>query len=373
MTIEGDRVLRSAGMMEVRARRVDAPVDRPEELQLQSGKSLTLMWPSVTDAEGYNAWELDEESGNWSNRGSDPVQLTAFSASKIQDQIDALPPLQLKPVPSRNNSFTLGDETGEFFEIAPYEGWIFQPTDDQICGSDATSIVVEPVTDGLGGAFLVHFNVHWEDAGGRVLLDTVNTCRCDIAVPPGPLFERARRAFATYMEKEGRARLRAEDRLKNELRRAYLASSRQLLARQLNRTIATSRPVEALRKAISAQRSLRVDQLGWVNIDIPVAYPSGFDDFIAFTTPDLGPLEVAQLSIIEVGSRTLFPCVDGRVRFDPDVESVLVGVTSDGSFVYARHADLGHFITERPRALEVHRIPPDAISSADFGALILGG
>ena len=80
-------------------------------------------------------------------------------------------------------------------------------------------------------------------------------------------------------------------------------------------------------------RSMQTDRLGWINCDIEIPYPDEVDLLVDLVAPDGRLLEVQNLAVMEVDTRTLYPCENGRIRLDPAQRNAVFGY-ADGQLVF---------------------------------------
>lgn len=337
MVADGDAVLRSAGMMEIRGTTADG-----REVNLAPDKALQLDWYSVEDDPGYVTWALDTASGVWTQTGTANSLETRDLQAELEEAEADLPP-RVYPVPPSRHAFDIGDLTGRQPELDRYRGVRFVPADGRKCGHDATRIEVEPITDGSGGAFLVRFivdtvvHMRFKASSFDTLtymapypIDSVTECRCNVALPPGASEREAARVQRLLNGDSDRQRERGR-RAAVRLWEEYNATiDRQYLTDLLRPSTLPRRPD---RPGRVFARSMQTDRLGWINCDIEIPYPDEVDLLVDLVAPDGRLLEVQNLAVMEVDTRTLYPCEDGRIRLDPAQRNAVFGY-ADGQLVF---------------------------------------
>ena len=332
-----DAVLRSAGMMEIRGYTPDGA-----EVELAPNAQIQLDWFSVDDNPDYVTWALDTASGVWTPTGTANRLKTRDLQAELEEAEANLPP-RVYPVPPSRYAFDIGDLTGRQPELDRYRGVRFVPADGRKCGHDATRIEVEPITNGSGGAFLVRFIVDTVlqmkfQAGSNDTttymapfpIDSVTECRCNIALPPGADEREAARVQRLLngdsdrqRERGRRAAVRLWEEYNNTIDRQYLTD----LLRPSTLPRRPDRPGRVF------ARSMQTDRLGWINCDIEIPYPDEVDLLVDLVAPDGRLLEVQNLAVMEVDTRTLYPCEDGRIRLDPAQRNAVFGY-ADGHLVF---------------------------------------
>ncbi len=337
MSAGDDAVFRSAGMMEIRGTTADG-----RDVKLADGKSLQLDWYSVEDDPGYVTWALDTATGVWTETGTANAVGVRNLEGELQEAEAALP-ARVNPVPPNRYAFDIGDRTGRQPELKRYEGVRFVPVNGRPCGHDATRIEVEPITDGSGGAFLVRFIVdtvlQMEFRAGTndprtytapFPIDSVTECVCNLGLPPGASEREAARIQRLLNGKTDRKRERGRPAALALWTEYNAAIERQFLTEVMRPSGLSNRPDQP---GFVMQRSMQVDRMGYVNCDIVIPYPDEVDLLVDLVGPDGSPLDVQNLAVMEVDTRTLYPCENGRIRLDPAQSNAVFGY-ADGQLVF---------------------------------------
>jgi hypothetical protein len=378
MSAGDDAVFRSAGMMEIRGTTADG-----RDVELADGKSLQLDWYSVEDDPGYVTWALDTATGIWTETGTaNAVDVRNLETELAESEAD-LPP-RTNPVPPSRYTFDIGDQTGRQPELKRYEGVRFVPVDGRPCGHDATRIEVDPITDGSGGAFLIRFIVDTVlqmqfQAGSNdprtytapFPIDSVTECRCNVALPPGATEREAARIQRLLNGDPDRKRERGR-RAAMALWEEYNATiERQYLNNLLRPSGLENRPD---RPGRIVARSMQIDRMGYVNCDIVIPYPDEVDLLVDLIGPDGGPLDVQNLAVMDIDTRTLYPCEGGRIRLDPARRNAVFGY-ADGQLAYLTKAQvdgLRNSLLPVPIAPELAALTDLDNPASTIATLILG-
>ena len=343
MTAGDQGVFRSAGMMEISATGSDG-----KQVQLASEKALRLDWYSVDSDPAYVTWSLDTATGVWTETGGANSLDTRNLDAELKEAEAALPP-RVNPVVPTRNGFDIGDRTGRQPELDRYRGVRFEPTDGRPCGHDATRIEVDPITDGSGGAFIVRFildtviQTRFKAASNDTLtyfapyvLDTMTECRCNVALPPGVGEREAARIQRLLNGDSDRRRERGRQQALALWKEYTAAVDRQFLSNALRPSTMTNRPDQPGRISM---RSMEVDRLGYINCDIVIPYPDEVDLLVDLIGPDGTPLDVRNLAVLELDTRTLYPCEGGRIRLDPGQRNAVFGYAGN-QLVYLTQAQV---------------------------------
>ena len=379
MTAGNDAVFRSAGMMEIRGETADG-----QGVELAADKTIKLNWYSVEDDADYVTWALDTTTGEWIETGT----ATAIETRDLQAELDKaeadLPP-RLNPVPPSPHAFDIGDLTGKQPELARYKGVQFVPVDGKTCGHDATRIEVDPITDGFGGAYLVRFIVdtvlQMEFQAGtndtRIYtapfpIDSVTECRCNLALPPGASAKENQRIQRLLNGTSDRKRERGRQAAVKLWAEYNAAVERQYLTSLLRPSGSELRPD---RPGRISSRSMEIDGLGYINCDIVIPYPEEVDLLVDLIAPDGRKLEVHNLAVMEIDTRTLYPCAGGRIRLNPSERNAVFGY-ADGQLVFLtkeqvedlQHLESGAAIAPSIAALDDLTNPASTIAELILGS-----
>ena len=378
MTMDDDRVLRSAGMMEIRGTTQDG-----RQVELAPNKTLQLDWYSVDENPGYVTWALDTATGIWTETGTANTIDTRDLRVELAQAEAALPP-RTEPVSPNRFAFDIGDMTGKQPELARYKGVQFVPVERKKCGHDATRIEVEPITDGLGGSFAVKFIVDtilsarfkassFDTTTYRSSwrVDTTTVCRCNMALPPGANDRLNARVQKLLNGDTDRKRQKGLDEA-IELWTEYNEKvERQFLAGLLR---PNHLPKQLDRPGRIPQRSMQLNQLGWVNCDIEIPYPTEVDLVAEFVDSSGNPIVVENVAVLELETRTLFPCKDNRIRLDAHQHNAVFGYVN-GQVAYLDDETISQLISAvDPQSILIHTATISDLQapSTTIARLILG-
>ena len=379
MAMGEDHVLRSAGMMEIRGTTQDG-----RQVELAPDKTLQLDWYSVDDDKGYVTWALDTATGIWTETGTANTVDTRDLNVELAKSEAALPP-RLEPVAPNRFAFDIGDMTGKQPELARYKGIQFVPVERKRCGHDATRIEVEPITDGLGGSFAVKFIVDtvlsarfkassFDTTTYRSSwrVDTTTICRCNMGLPPGANDRLTARIQKLLNGDTDRKRQKGLDKA-IELWTEYNAKvERQFLAGLLR---PNNLPKQLDRPGRIPRRSMQLNQLGWVNCDIEIPYPTTVDLVAEFIDSAGSTLVVENVTVLELETRTLFPCKNNRIRLDPRQHNAVFGYVN-GQVAYLDDGTISQLrssIHPEPVMIQTATLSDLQDSSSTIAKLILGG
>jgi hypothetical protein len=379
MAMGDDRVLRSAGMMEIRGTTQDG-----RQVKLAPDKTLQLDWYSVDEDPGYVTWALDTATGVWTETGTANTVGTRDLKVELAQAEAALPP-RIEPVAPNRFAFNIGDMTGKQPELARYEGVQFVPVERKKCGHDATRIEVEPITDGLGGSFAVKFivdtilsarfkasSIDTTTYRSSWKVDTTTVCRCNMALPPGSNDRLTARVQELLNGDTDRKRQKGLDKA-IELWTEYNAKvERQFLAGLLR---PNHLPKQLDRPGRIPQRSMQLNQLGWVNCDIEIPYPTAVDLVAEFIDSSGSAVSVDNLAVLELETRTLFPCKNNRIRLDSHQHNAVFGYVN-GQVAYLDDATISQLTSSvHPKPVMIHTATLSKLQepSSTIAKLILGG
>ena len=123
------------------------------------------------------------------------------------------------------------------------------------------------------------------------------------------------------------------------------------------------------------QRSMQLNQLGWVNCDIEIPYPTEVDLVAEFVDSSGTSIMVDNLSVLELETRTLYPCKDNRIRLDPHQHNAVFGYVN-GQVAYLDDATISQLrssIHPEPVMIQTATLSDLQESSSTIAKLILGG
>ena len=161
-------------------------------------------------------------------------------------------------------------------------------------------------------------------------------CRCNVALPPGVGEREAARIQRLLNGDSDRRRERGRQQALALWKEYTAAVDRQFLSNALRPSTMTNRPDQPGRISM---RSMEVDRLGYINCDIVIPYPDEVDLLVDLIGPDGTPLDVRNLAVLELDTRTLYPCEGGRIRLDPGQRNAVFGYAGN-QLVYLTQAQV---------------------------------
>ena len=123
------------------------------------------------------------------------------------------------------------------------------------------------------------------------------------------------------------------------------------------------------------QRSMQLNQLGWVNCDIEIPYPTEVDLVAEFIDSSGSAVSVDNLAVLELETRTLFPCKDNRIRLDSHQHNVVFGYVN-GQVAYLDNETISQLTSSvHPAPVMIHTATLSDLKepSSSIAKLILGG
>jgi len=122
------------------------------------------------------------------------------------------------------------------------------------------------------------------------------------------------------------------------------------------------------------QRSMQLNQLGWVNCDIEIPYPTEVDLVAEFVDSSGNPIVVENVAVLELETRTLFPCKDNRIRLDAHQHNAVFGYVN-GQVAYLDDETISQLISAvDPQSILIHTATISDLQapSTTIARLILG-
>lgn len=314
MTIDsaGDEmVFETAGMIEINASANEKPV------YVNQNNKITVKMNSFETGDNYNIYQLDTTTGKWTETGQ--------STAEVQDYNEEIKKLPYVPKPPRQAgqfAFSIGDETGNFPELDMYENVMFESVDNQHCGHDATEIKVEDAGNGIYEITFI-----FEGYGVR----RENTCRCYPVFKKGEDYDKAIQKY----QKKYASLIAKREKMKQELEQAWEKYSEAL--KRYPKAVFNSN-IDSYNENEKITRALQISGFGFVNCDRPTSYPKGAELIAKFTDKKGNAIKVKNLTLAVVGRNAIFRYKD-KIRFNPQQDNIMWGVTSDGMLAYFKIDD----------------------------------
>ena len=292
-------VFETAGMLEINATSNNEPV------YVNPDNKINVDMTSFEQGDRYNLYQLDTKSGKWTDIGKDKVEQTNYD-----EELAKLPNVPPPPKIAGQFSFTIGDDTGKYPELAMYDNVLFEPVDGNRCGMDVPQYI--DVKSLGNGKYEVTFTRWIQNAQNEV------KCICYLSFEEGVDYNTALRLFenkyAATNELREKRRKEIETEWENYRKRQADLFSRSSINEKVVRT-------------------LQVNRFGFINVDFPTAYPQGATLIASYKDTKGKDLTLRNIVLVEKGRNALFRYTD-QIKFDPAKENVLWGITENGSLAY---------------------------------------
>jgi hypothetical protein len=313
-----EQVLETAGMIEINASSQGKPVfpNLQNKIQVQMN--------SFQEGNKYNVYKLDTVTGKWSYSGKDKVDIDYYSKS-----IASLPEVPPPPVKANQFSFTIGDNTGNYPELSIYKNVLFEPVDNKFHGFSGTEIKVKDLGKGI---FKVTFII---DAYG---MHEEESCNSYLAFKEGVDYDNAmmvyRNKYKTLIAKRNKIKQNIE------LQWKYYFDIRQKYEDAGLIDLFYKKEVTNLKGEEKITRTLQINGFGFINCDSPILYPTGAELLANYKDTKGNRIILNNIVLVEKGRNAIFRYTS-KIKFNPQKENILWGITSDNKLAYLTTADFG--------------------------------
>ena len=306
-----DKVLESAGMVEIQAQASGKKVfTNPNSL-------IEVDFISLDSSSEFNVYNLDTISGEWQLDGKDAITIDRF-----EEELKQIPKIPTAPKVAGLNTFSLEDTKNEISVISMYEDVLFEPVSGEPCGTSATDIEIEDLKN---GTFKINFIL---DLGNKTL---EKSCICYIVFKEGVEYDNAMKVYQKKYAKTIKAIMQ---------RRALIQSKWDTYKSQIKKynEYFLRQEFDNLNMSEKITRTLTVNDFGFINIDKPSDYPVGGSFLASYVDQENQSLSLSNVVLIEKERNILFR-YDNQIKFNPEKENLLWGVTSNGELAYFSQFD----------------------------------
>lgn len=306
-----DKVLESAGMVEIQAQANSKKVfTNPNSL-------IEVDFLSLDSSSEFNVYNLDTISGDWQLDGKDAITIDRF-----EEELKQIPYIPTAPKVAGLNTFSLEDTKNEISVISMYEDVLFEPVSGEPCGSTATNIEIEDLKN---GTFKINFIV---DLGNTRIEES---CICNIVFREGVEYDNAMKVYQKKYAKTIKANMQKRALIQSEWNtyKSQIKKYNEYFLRQ---------EFDNLNMSEKITRTLTVNNFGFINIDKPTDYPVGASFLASFVDQEDQSLSLSNVVLIEKERNVLFR-YDNQIKFNPEKENILCGVTSNGELAYFSQFD----------------------------------
>ena len=305
-------VFETAGMLEINATSNNKPV------YVNPDNKIKVDMNSFEQGSQYNLYQLDTVTGEWLDIGKDKVEQKNYD-----EELAKLPTVPPAPKKSTPFSFSIGDDTGDYPELAIYENVLFEPVNGERCGFSGTEIQLKKLQY---GKYEITFIAKFE---GTLLKE--EKCICYLAFKEGVDYDNAMKSYQNKYASLLAKREKMKKTLEGEWRNYRNAIKKYNIAVfNLN-----AKDFDPNARII---RSLSVDNFGFINCDTPRAYPKGAELMAQFKDKNGNKIKLKNVVLIVKGRNALFRYTN-KIKFNPTKENILWGITEDGSLAYFNSED----------------------------------
>jgi hypothetical protein len=345
-SIDGEeKTFESAGMFEIKAD------SNGEELFVNDQNKIKVALISFNESNVYNTYDLEADTGTWNEIGKDSI-----SVISKEDDLKKLIELPIPPRRAGKFAFEIQDEISKNSEISNYKNVWFTPIDGVPCGFDAKDVKLRYLVD---GAYEVTF-VPWAEIEG---LKT--KCICYLSFKDDKVYNDA---MESYQKKYAQLIIR-QRKIKQEIDNEWLDYRNKL--KEYNIFYAREE-IEKLKGTKKILRTLEVNNFGFVNIDKPLDFPQGANITPLFVNSDGESMLLDEVVLVEKDKNALYR-YKKEIKFNPDKENLLWGLTKDGKLAYFKSEDFKELKNTSGETVLKMTIHPKPLNSYDdiYGVLFL--
>ena len=319
-----EKVFESGGMVELNAS------SNQKSLFVNPANKINVDLYSWTKSKDFNLYDLDKSTGKWIEKGKDSV-----SGGNTTSDFNALPPIPPLPKIATPFAYKIQDETEQYPELKDYENVLFEPLDPGKCKmSDAPEIKVKPLLNGL-------FEVSASLKLAGIKME--NKCICYLAFEKGKEYNKALKTYQKKYAKLLKEREKARAIIKKQWDDYYT------IVNQYRKY-----DVKKLTGEEKIIRSLTINNFGFVNCDQPIDYPQGGKLDPIYVDESGAPLTLTNVVLVEKNTNALFRYTS-IIRYNPEAENLLWGITSDKKIAYFKNEDFKNLIAVKGKQkLQMH-------------------
>ena len=319
-----EKVFESGGMVEINA------TSNLKTIFVNPANKIKVDLYSWTKSKDFNLYDLDKRTGEWIEKGKDSV-----SGGNATSDFNALPPIPPLPKIATPFAYKIQDETGQFPELKEYENVLFEPIDPSKCKmSDAPEMKVKPLPNGL-------FEVSASLKLAGIKME--NKCICYLAFEKGKEYNKALKTYQKKYAKLLKEREKARTIIENQWDDYYT------IVNQYRKY-----DVKKLTGEEKIIRSLTINNFGFVNCDQPIDYPQGGKLDPIYVDESGTPITLTNVVLVEKSTNALFRYTS-IIRYNPEAENLLWGITSDKKIAYFKNEDFKNLIAIKGKQkLQMH-------------------
>ncbi len=332
-----EQVFETAGMIDINAS-VNGKAVFPNPLA-----PIQVDMISFQKEKDYNVYQLDTTTGQWAY-----LEKSKMKVDNYNKKLDNLPTLPTPPKKASPKSFSIGDDTGEYPELEQYKNVLFEPVDPEKIPINKlqgiTGITVSKLKNGIYkvSLFFDYGNIHSQ-----------TDCPCYLAFKEGEDYNQAMKIYQKKNKSLIEKRAKMKKALEDEWSVYFLALDKY------NKAFAKA--IEEEEKII---RSLTVKGFGIINCDRPKSFPKGAELIAKFQDEKGNNLNLRDIVLIEKERNAIFRYTS-KIKFNPEKENILWGVTVDGHLAYIK-ADAFKNIKQRSGEYTFNmNIHPEKLTSYD--------
>lgn len=333
-----EMVFESAGMFEINA-------NLPEEnLKVNPENKINVSLNSFSNDSNFNTYDFNTESNVWIETGKDKKN----EISK-EEALKKLPELPAPPKLTTKAAFKILDERDESNTLAEYNNVWFEPINGEKVGYSGKDIKVKDLKN---GTYEVTFE-SWYD----LKKDDDKKVICYLAFDNNASYSKALKRYQNKYAK----RIKEDKQKREKIEREWAIYDKQLEEYKL---FFAKNEIEKTNGSQKIIRSLEVNNFGFVNVDRPIDFPQGGVINPIYVDANNNKIQLKEVVLIETGRNSLYR-YKNEIKFNPNNENLLWGLTEDGKLAYFTKQDFKKITQINGNVTLKMNIHPEELKSYD--------
>lgn len=333
-----EMVFESAGMFEINA-------NLPEEnLKVNPENKINVSLNSFSNDSNFNIYDFNTESNVWIETGKDKKN----EISK-EEALKKLPELPAPPKLTTKAAFKILDERDESNTLAEYNNVWFEPINGEKVGYSGKDIKVKDLKN---GTYEVTFE-SWYD----LKKDDDKKVICYLAFDNNASYSKALKRYQNKYAK----RIKEDKQKREKIEREWAIYDKQLEEYKL---FFAKNEIEKTNGSQKIIRSLEVNNFGFVNVDRPIDFPQGGVINPIYVDANNNKIQLKEVVLIETGRNSLYR-YKNEIKFNPNNENLLWGLTEDGKLAYFTKQDFKKITQINGNVTLKMNIHPEELKSYD--------
>lgn len=266
-----------------------------------------------------------------------------------EEALKKLPELPAPPKLTTKAAFKILDERDESNTLAEYNNVWFEPINGEKVGYSGKDIKVKDLKN---GTYEVTFE-SWYD----LKKDDDKKVICYLAFDNNASYSKALKRYQNKYAK----RIKEDKQKREKIEREWAIYDKQLEEYKL---FFAKNEIEKTNGSQKIIRSLEVNNFGFVNVDRPIDFPQGGVINPIYVDANNNKIQLKEVVLIETGRNSLYR-YKNEIKFNPNNENLLWGLTEDGKLAYFTKQDFKKITQINGNVTLKMNIHPEELKSYD--------